>query len=663
MKWKKLLETEPCTAPEGQWEKAVGRCQLVEVDEHQALEVDLFVDGQLKARYFADQEEMAFNAFIGTGWRRVKIDNVARICQGKTHLKNDYYYCSNEWEFASEADKKMAATYLDDTFINWFENSVIRIKNDRAYERKQQRIEDMMAAVPCVPDEAEAWVKDKVFQGDLLFLQKDKKKTTYSCTACGAHSWKKVGWKHGEQTTCPKCGAPVTAYSRRQEKKATEPVIILQTYEEKKETCIPGVTQSEKKWIERQFKAVCSWTPEGKEIEMYEQRRAIIPEGECWGKVWNGQLSEADEFTQEFWDRNRSNKRFLQSYLWPGNLKEVLPCGHLENSGLDLMANKGQKFDVNTYITTFHQRPWLEYLAKAGLVRMVQDIVRIYRWYGNPNCIYEEGQTLQDALRIDGNRVSRMKQVNGGLNTLEWLQYEEQQGIKITTESLQWLADNNLDMEECTEILHELRSVNRMVNYMKKQDVKPKDLVTTWKDYLRMAAAAGHDTTDDIVRLPKDLRARHDQLVEMAQEKDDKERLKEYRPLDKKIKNRLPEVRRYFWENQDYMVIPAGCCEELMKEGRLLHHCVARDSHYMKKMADGKSWICFLRKKDDLETPYYTLEVDMKDDHIIQWYSKFDRKPDEKEIRKVLTKYKNSIKQKQEKVAIPIEQPQRVAIA
>lgn len=663
MKWKKLLEKEPCTAPEGQWEKVVGRCQLVEIDEHQTLEIDLFVAGELKARYFADQQEMVFNAFVGGRWRKLKISNVARICQSKEPLKNDYYYWGDEWEFASEADKKMAVTYLDDTNIEWFENRVIRRKNDRAYERKQQRIDDMMAAVPCVPDEAEDWVKDKVFSGDLLFLKRDKKKTIYSCTACGAHSWKKIGWKHGEQTTCPKCSVPVTAYSRRREKKATEPVIILQTYEEQKKTSTPRLTKTEKKWVERQFKAVCSWTPEGKEIQLYEQRRAIIPEGKCWGKVWNGQLSEADEFAQEFWDRNRSNKRFLQSYLWPGNLQEVLPCGHLERSGLDLMANKGQKFDVNTYITTFHQRPWLEYLAKAGLVRMAAEIVHLYGWYGNPNCIYKEGQTLQDALQIDGNRVNRMKQVNGGLNTLEWLQYEEQQGIKITTESLQWLADKNLGMEQCTEILHELRSVNRMVNYMKKQKVPPKELVTTWKDYLRMAAAAGYDTTDDIVRLPKDLRARHDQLVEMQREKDDKKRLKKYKGLDEKIKKRMPEVKRYFWETKDYMIIPAGCCEELMNEGRTLHHCVGRDDNYMKKMAEGKSWICFLRKKSNLDKPYYTIEINMKDDTIIQWYSKFDRKPDEKEISKVLTKYKNSIKRKQEKAAIPIEQPRRVAIA
>ena len=56
-------------------------------------------------------------------------------------------------------------------------------------------------------------------------------------------------------------------------------------------------------------------------------------------------------------------------------------------------------------------------------------------------------------------------------------------------------------------------------------------------------------------------------------------------------------------------------------------------------MAEGQSWILFLRKAEDVEKPYYTLEIDLKDDRILQWYSAFDRQPDEKEIKKELAKY------------------------
>ena len=60
----------------------------------------------------------------------------------------------------------------------------------------------------------------------------------------------------------------------------------------------------------------------------------------------------------------------------------------------------------------------------------------------------------------------------------------------------------------------------------------------------------------------------------------------------------------------------------------------------MKKMAAGESWILFLRKKENLEKAYYTVEISMKDDRILQYYSEFDRQPDKTAISKVLEKFK-----------------------
>ena len=101
--------------------------------------------------------------------------------------------------------------------------------------------------------------------------------------------------------------------------------------------------------MERQFQAVCRWTAEKKDIELFEKIRAIIPLRETLGKVWYGTIQEADEFSQEFWDKPHG-KRFVPSYLYPGNLLEVLKAGGLEHSGMDILANADMKFNVNIYI-------------------------------------------------------------------------------------------------------------------------------------------------------------------------------------------------------------------------------------------------------------------------------------------------------------------------
>lgn len=641
MKRTKLLKSAPCVAPEkSSEENVIAVSQIVEVDGESAVEISLFYMGKLRGRYFADSEN--HNAWVDGKWYTCRLKNVARLCKDMTPLKNDYYYMGNEMKWASNEDKERAQDFLDTWSLDSYEENLSGKKRQQAVQRKIERIERQMADIPCVPDEAEEWLDQTIFPGHILFIKKEKKRTTYSCTACGCSSWKKKGWKHGEKTVCPKCGQPVTVNSRQQEKTRKAPVVILQQYSEK--------------WVERQFNAVCKWTAGEKSIQLYEQCRAIIPKGQCWGKVWYGLLPEADEFEQDFWDKNPQNKRFLSSYLFPGNLQEVLKCGDLERSGMDILANRGEKFNVNKFITTFHKRPYLEYLAKAGLSRLVAEIVDTYGWWGDPGTICTYGQSLQGALQLNGNRVNRMKQINGGLRALEWLQYEEAMETKISQESLEYIQRKNVSLDDCEDILKELISVNRMVNYMKKQKVAPNKLAITWRDYLRMAKDEGMDTTDDIVRLPKDLKARHDYLVELGNKRKDEERLKGYKKLDKQIQKRIPEAARYFWEDDKYMIIPAGTCEELMTEGRTLHHCVGRDDHYMKKMAAGTSWILFLRKKENLEKAYYTVEIDMKDDRILQYYSEFDRQPDKGIISKVLDKFKRSIKhgQQQTRIQVPV---------
>lgn len=639
MRAAKFLKCEPCSTSGNTGRgKITAVSQILEVNGEQAIEISLFHKGVLKGRYFANED--GYNAWINGTWRICKLNNAARVCMGKEPVKS--YYCDLDdciaWE--SIEDKQRALDFLDTWRIGAYEDEINEANRQKAMERKVDRINDMMAEIPCVPDKIEEWLDQKIFPGHILFVKKEKKRTTYSCTACGCSSWRKKGWKHGEKTTCPKCGRPVTANSRQQEKVRKAPVILLQQYGEK--------------WVERQFKTICRWSAGKKEIQMFEEIRAIIPKGKDWGKVWYGTRIEADEFEQDFWDRNQQNKRFVPSYLYPDNLQEVLPCGNLERSGIDALANSGTKFNVNKFITSFRARPYFEYIAKAGLYRLIADIVDQYGWWGEPSCMCTHEKKLKDALQLDGNRTNRMKQIDGNLYTLNWLQYEQMKGIKISQEALQYLTDKKMSVGECKDILKELKSVNRMVNYMKKQKISPKNLTTTWTDYLAMAKAEGYDTEDDIVRLPKDLKARHDELFELRNQRANKKRLEGYTKLDRQIQERLPEVQKYFWEDKTHMIIPAGNCEELMTEGQTLHHCVGSSDQYMKKMAAGETWILFLRKKEDLEKAYYTVEINMKDDRIIQYYSAFDRQPDKETISEVLKRFKQSIKAKRVRITVPV---------
>lgn len=623
-----LREVPRCAAPDEMSKDVLAVSQIVEHDGKSILNIDLFYDGTLRGRYFADVKEKCHNANVDGKWYKCSLNNVARVCQGKEVLKGYTYYFEKDWNYAGKADEERVRDYLGSS-IGMFENNINQVKYERAYQRKCQRIDELMAAIPCIPDGVETWLDKEIFPGDYLFFKKGKR-TEYTCTACGAKSWKKKPWKHGKMTTCPKCGAAVKAYSRRGEVMKREPVVVLQPYGEK--------------WLERQCVAECRWSSEGKEIELYEEIRAIIEKGEHYGALYYGTRRFADEFEQDWWDKNAINKRFVPSYLYPDNLSEVLPYGKLECSGLDVVAKAKQKINANRFILRFHERPWLEYIIKAGLLRLAADLIDEYYW--GSNVINTEGRTLKEALQLDGNRVSWLRRIDGGKNILKWLQYEQNleytdHPVKISQDSLEYLDTKKVRLEDCQEILKELGSVNRMVNYLKKQKMSPRTVIQTWRDYLRMARREGMDTTDDIVRLPKDLKARHDQLAERINARRNEEK---YDRLNARIRERLPEAKRYFWEDDTYMIIPAGRCEELVEEGRALHHCVGASDVYMNAMAEGRRWILFLRRKSELDKPYYTIEIDMFTDEIQQYYSEYDRQPDKEVVRRVLDKFRQSLR-------------------
>lgn len=612
--------------------------------------LDLYWKEQLRGRYFADHK--THNAYVSHKWYTSKLNAIARMCKDETPLKTSYYYWGADYYWETEEDKKRALDYLQTYSVESYEDDLNRKKYNNRLQRKADRIDAIMDEIDCVPEDMEKWLQETVFP-DYMFVQKmgSGKRTKYSCTSCGSSSWTSQKLKHGQKWECPKCGKQVKVWSRNPEREERQNVVLLQPYMHEE----PEMHMHVQRWAERQFHAVCSYRwGEKKEIELNEDLRALIRPGENWGELYYGLYQDGDEFEQDWWDKNSANKHFMKSMLYPGNLDEVLPIGNLEHSGMKELADRGIKFHVNKYLVSFSKKPYLEYMVKAGLFTLAVDIVDRYYWWGDPKSINVDGRNMKQVLQLDGDHLFRMKSMNGSLNMLEWLQWQQDEGhfYKISSESLEFLDKKQIYVDSLTDFIDEIGSVNRAVNYIRKQKGRADECARLWRDYIRMAEEEGRDIHDDIVRFPKDLKLRHDELMEiinnrrsarMAKEQAERN-AKKYAELNAKIVEHLPDVKRLFWENKDYMLIPAGTCEELVTEGQTLHHCVGSSTTYMDRMAAGKSWILFLRKKEDLEKPYYTIEISMEEDKIIQWYSEYDRKPDKDVISQLLNRYTEQLK-------------------
>ena len=147
---------------------------------------------------------------------------------------------------------------------------------------------------------------------------------------------------------------------------------------------------------------------------------------------------------------------------------------------------------------------------------------------------------------------------------------------------------------------------------------------------------------NDIQVFPKDIRRRHDEMVLEAEKTKLDKRKKEANERYSKIKAKYHRLSdKYSAAAGGLIIRPAKDAAEIVTEGRILHHCVGGDN-YLSSHNDGRSFILFLRKISEKDTPYITVEI--RDDKIIQWYGAYDRKPDKQMIEAWLEKYIKELK-------------------
>jgi len=70
----------------------------------------------------------------------------------------------------------------------------------------------------------------------------------------------------------------------------------------------------------------------------------------------------------------------------------------------------------------------------------------------------------------------------------------------------------------------------------------------------------------------------------------------------------LKRVKDWEWidEKEDLCIIPPKSIANLTREGSELHHCVGG---FVEPIANGTTNVLFIRKKNDIETPYFTMEI------------------------------------------------------
>jgi len=149
-------------------------------------------------------------------------------------------------------------------------------------------------------------------------------------------------------------------------------------------------------------------------------------------------------------------------------------------------------------------------------------------------------------------------------------------------------------------------SVSKLYQYVIKQyknDSKAyyavHSVLYTWRDYLKECMSMNVSVKNTNIAFPKSVHALHQRQIERKKAIADAK-------LNSKFKKRARELSSLCFEYNGLHVRPVKSTAELTYEGEFLHHCVA---DYAKSHANGETSILVIRKNEEPETPFFTLEI------------------------------------------------------
>lgn len=561
--------------------------------------------------------------------------------------------------------------------IYWFQDSIVheekRRWENRKYERRQQALKDRQEHTPELP-KAEILEMAELFffhQKHYLYYKKRGCWVQIACTKCGGVTearWKGgisyesqfQHWvdppKEGNLAPCPMCGEFGEYKCQGKVKGAHNKRIYAFIGQKYKETGM----------VFRYIELMKEWKLElmagDKEEIMHNASEEISGIEIARAYLMPGEKTQIDYHKHSWVD----GKDYWDDCNLYGNANitihagKILPHTYREMKGTAFQYSALQEYDKMvlevdpiSYLERYRAIPQLEMLVKLGLSKIVTSMVQC-----ECGIIADaNAKRLDKFLGIRKERTQQLIESKGNRALLEVMKMEKNLNQNWTEEQIEHLAITRLgqgQIEPTLKYMSLQKLLNRIERYagcryesacLRAQD-RIRHMAVTYTDYLSMRVSLGYDLNNTVYQQPKNLEAAHNKMTaELNKEEADK-RLQEVKKKYAGILNSYRKLRnQYFYEDDDYIIRPARSAEEIVMEGRILHHCVGRDE-YLRKHNDGQTYILMLRFSKEPEIPYITVEIERDTHRIIQWYGSHDRKPDREHMQKWLDDYVGHLKRK-----------------
>ena len=556
-----------------------------------------------------------------------------------------YYFMCDKVCVSRESNKTLQKYFNTDQkgakILTNYQSKVMEERLENKY-RKQTDVWDAdLKQTPKLPKDFNAWVSKEGIQEHFIFYNYSKKKYKEGfCTYC-EHNVLVENPLHKANGICPHCHKPI-------EYKALGRVGYFWTKEFPTyliQRCKDGV-MIRIFWAHRTYYRGAPFAPK---LNLEEGRRIICDNtGRPLRAYYFGDFKRRGHRWIENGIRTHSSFYSRDGRIYEKTLKS-LSNKELRGTAILEWYKMHGVLDAEVYLSAYKNYPYIEKYIKAGFIKLAEEIFS-GSFYSINYTVKSNEQNLAKLLCIDSAKLKELKENGGDSKYLLWLQYEKRSCKPISLDIKKWFIQNGI-MPKNLYFITDRMSVIQIYNYLNKQmratAMNCKEVLEMWKDYLEMAIKLNIDTNDEIIYRASRLRQRHAELIKRLQEKDLSKRAKEILKSYPKIPTVLSSIKsKYEYVGKEYSVIVPKGIEDILLEGRNLNHCVAEQDRYIDRIERQEAYILFLRKNNEPDVSYYTLEVE-PGGTIRQKRSKYDRQYDDiEDAKKFLKEWQKVIKKR-----------------
>lgn len=545
-------------------------------------------------------------------------------------------------------------------YCNALERKIEDIKESIRKPIKDKRLREDTKRMKLATKEPKGFEEWLAKRETYFLLKKDEssKKKKAICACCG-HEWKSDAEKD-DMGDCPKCKAH-GLYKTRDIKSVKHDCysglfLAKNSNGEVMEIVKKCYVKYDKSYLKR---SVTFW---------YGDRRIVTDADDFYERCGNNY-----KHRQGYFNRVGSMYKTCseECYMYPNNIKRVLKGTAFEYMETEMFARAyaNETYFIKKYLQSVQSAPICEQLMKNGYRSMVYNFIT----YWQIDIVYDYIKTFLMGKSQDGRKLHSVLGV-----TKEQFEAFKEKDVKYQKYALAIAAFGNRSLngqvEKDTENVQITKAVpievideyvnimknenfssigiitreplvltSTYINYLKQRDVpKKSNFLKDYMDYLGWLKEMNYKLTKSRLR-PKDFKKEHDRIYREYINFVEARRVGELKARDtymKEIQSTVEELFKIELLDSDYeIVVPTGR-GDLIYESEKLGHCVRT---YDSMIYNHNCVILFVRKADELNEPFYTMEVTKKC-MIRQCRTRGNVSYEQDEnLQAIITKYQNDI--------------------